>query len=65
VPETCDALTLARGVRVFATVRAPAEGTAAVTLLAGVEVEPTMLFPPYDRREWLGRGGDGGCEIDE
>jgi tetratricopeptide (TPR) repeat protein len=66
VPESCAPLTLARGARLFVTVRAPVDGTAAVALLGGVEVEPTMLLPPYSAREWIPHdGGDGGCTVDE
>ena len=64
VPESCDLLTLARGVRVYATVR-DAFPNNGVTAVASFEVEPSLLFPPYSRRGIVGLGGNGGCTIGE
>ena len=59
---SCDILTLAHGVRLFATAR-DTHGPRGLSMLVGVEIEPSLLFPPYSRRAFVGWGGNAECAI--
>lgn len=53
-PKEPDALALASGARLFATMRSTLAETHTVELVFGVELEPTWLLPPYSWQKLVG-----------
>ena len=48
------------GIRLFVTVRISETADRGTTLLGGLEIDPSLFFPPYLRDRWLGPSYDAG-----